>query len=150
MRTNPFPRQSGLYMTFLAGEALFLYKPWSRAGRFALCQGGDSNPYGFLHQILSLARLPIPPPRQWIFDCRFSIADCNKRRSQAAANAFASVYGRGGVLAAGSGEACTAAADLAAAALAAASAAAFFFASAAAAASARPLSTDAASTGWIL
>ena len=27
------------------------------------CQGGDSNPYGFLHQILSLARLPIPPPR---------------------------------------------------------------------------------------
>jgi hypothetical protein len=28
------------------------------------CQGGDSNPYGFLHQILSLARLPIPPPRQ--------------------------------------------------------------------------------------
>ena len=30
----------------------------------ALCQGGDSNPYGFLHQILSLARLPIPPPRQ--------------------------------------------------------------------------------------
>src|SRR5436190_14135740 len=30
----------------------------------ALCQGGDSNPYGFLHQILSLARLPIPPPRR--------------------------------------------------------------------------------------
>ena len=30
----------------------------------ATCQGGDSNPYGFLHQILSLARLPIPPPRQ--------------------------------------------------------------------------------------
>ena len=28
------------------------------------CQGGDSNPYGFLNQILSLARLPIPPPRQ--------------------------------------------------------------------------------------
>ena len=26
------------------------------------CQRGDSNPYGFLHQILSLARLPIPPP----------------------------------------------------------------------------------------
>src|SRR6266480_2703906 len=26
------------------------------------CQGGDSNPYGFLHQILSLARLPISPP----------------------------------------------------------------------------------------
>src|SRR5437762_10610492 len=30
------------------------------------CQGGDSNPYGFLHQILSLARLPIPPP--WLVD----------------------------------------------------------------------------------
>jgi hypothetical protein len=29
-----------------------------------MCQGGDSNPYGFLHQILSLARLPIPPPWQ--------------------------------------------------------------------------------------
>src|SRR5215467_4158537 len=53
-------------------------------------------------------------------------ADCNERRSQAAANAFASVYDRGGVLAAGIGEACAAAADLAAAALAAASAAAFF------------------------
>ncbi len=25
-------------------------------------QGGDSNPYGLLHQILSLARLPISPP----------------------------------------------------------------------------------------
>jgi hypothetical protein len=33
-------------------------------GNFVKCQGGDSNPYGFLHQILSLARLPIPPPRQ--------------------------------------------------------------------------------------
>src|SRR6516162_5552360 len=32
------------------------------------CQGGDSNPYGFLHQILSLARLPIPPPRQITMD----------------------------------------------------------------------------------
>ena len=28
------------------------------------CQGGDSNPYGLLHQILSLARLPISPPWQ--------------------------------------------------------------------------------------
>ena len=27
------------------------------------CRGGDSNPYGLLHQILSLARLPISPPR---------------------------------------------------------------------------------------
>ena len=29
--------------------------------------GGDSNPYGLLHQILSLARLPISPPvrRGW-------------------------------------------------------------------------------------
>jgi hypothetical protein len=32
-------------------------------GHLLKCQGGDSNPYGFLHQILSLARLPIPPPR---------------------------------------------------------------------------------------
>ena len=32
------------------------------------CQGGDSNPYGFLHQILSLARLPIPPPWQLVVD----------------------------------------------------------------------------------
>jgi hypothetical protein len=34
------------------------------SGHLLKCQGGDSNPYGFLHQILSLARLPIPPPRQ--------------------------------------------------------------------------------------
>src|SRR4029453_4450641 len=33
-------------------------------GHLLKCQGGDSNPYGFLHQILSLARLPIPPPWQ--------------------------------------------------------------------------------------
>ena len=39
-------------------EASFYVSPTS----VALCQGGDSNPYGFLHQILSLARLPIPPP----------------------------------------------------------------------------------------
>src|SRR5438270_2861381 len=33
-------------------------------------QGGDSNPYGFLHQILSLARLPISPPwlKKSLFD----------------------------------------------------------------------------------
>ncbi len=28
------------------------------------CRGGDLNSYGFHHQVLSLARLPIPPPRQ--------------------------------------------------------------------------------------
>ena len=28
------------------------------------CSGGDSNPYGLLHQILSLARLPISPPER--------------------------------------------------------------------------------------
>ena len=26
------------------------------------CPGGDSNPHAFRHQILNLARLPIPPP----------------------------------------------------------------------------------------
>ena len=36
------------------------------------CQGGDSNPYGFLHQILSLARLPIPPP--WRFAMLTNVA----------------------------------------------------------------------------
>jgi hypothetical protein len=35
----------------------------AEVSRLNECQGGDSNPYGFLHQILSLARLPIPPPR---------------------------------------------------------------------------------------
>jgi hypothetical protein len=29
---------------------------------FSTCPERDSNPQGFLHQILSLARLPIPPP----------------------------------------------------------------------------------------
>src|SRR5439155_25033668 len=52
------------------------WRPWTRTicviditDGFALlkCQGGDSNPYGFLHQILSLARLPIPPPWQLDF-----------------------------------------------------------------------------------
>ena len=35
-------------------------------GRFFVstiwCGGGESNPHGLLHKILSLARLPIPPP----------------------------------------------------------------------------------------
>ena len=44
------------------GEALFLIS--LPVVILLKCQGGDSNPYGFLHQILSLARLPIPPPRQ--------------------------------------------------------------------------------------
>ena len=34
-------------------------------------------PQGFLHQILSLARLPIPPPVQGILDFRFRIYDFN-------------------------------------------------------------------------
>ncbi len=28
-----------------------------------LCRGGESNPHGLLHTILSRARLPVPPPR---------------------------------------------------------------------------------------
>src|SRR6185312_4620962 len=28
------------------------------------CEGGDSNPHGLLHWILSPARLPVPPPSQ--------------------------------------------------------------------------------------
>ncbi len=31
------------------------------SGRAADCERGDSNPHAFRHQILSLARLPIPP-----------------------------------------------------------------------------------------
>jgi hypothetical protein len=34
-------------------------------------------PQGFLHQILSLARPPIPPPVQGILDFRFRIYDFN-------------------------------------------------------------------------
>ena len=40
-----------------------------------MCQGGDSNPYGFLHQILSLARLPIPPPRQTAMLTNLAVLD---------------------------------------------------------------------------
>src|SRR5204863_818399 len=36
-----------------------------------LCQGQDSNLHAFRHQILSLARLPIPPP--WPFDYQLLI-----------------------------------------------------------------------------
>src|SRR5439155_22662481 len=39
-------------------------------------QGQDSNLHAFRHQILSLARLPIPPPWPLIFDSRFAIRDC--------------------------------------------------------------------------
>jgi hypothetical protein len=55
------------YMASSLGEALFSGTKFSISLRLVIlwkCQGGDSNPYGFLHQILSLARLPIPPPRQ--------------------------------------------------------------------------------------
>jgi hypothetical protein len=51
-------------MASLIGRSLILGMNHRVARPIALCQGGDSNPYGFLHQILSLARLPIPPPRQ--------------------------------------------------------------------------------------
>ena len=137
-------------MTPLARRSLILACEGFLSRRFDFpfkCQGGDSNPYGFLHQILSLARLPIPPPRQGIFDCRFSIYDCKERRSQCATNTLVCVYEPVGALPAGDGEGCAVAAAFAAAAFAAASAAAFFFASAAATASARFLSTAVASTG---
>ena len=53
------------YMACLVGRSLILCTNLRVAQcRLWKCQGGDSNPYGFLHQILSLARLPIPPPRQ--------------------------------------------------------------------------------------
>src|SRR5215472_9513168 len=120
-----------------------------------LCQGGDSNPYGFLHQILSLARLPISPPWRWISDFKFSVCDCKERRFSQPANAARDSYldcDNVGGASKDNAAACYAgvvfvAAAFAAAAFAAASAAAFFFASAAAAASARFLSTPAASTG---
>ena len=59
---NSFHSTPHYYMAASVGEALFLMS--SAGWSIAKCQGGDSNPYGFLHQILSLARLPIPPPRQ--------------------------------------------------------------------------------------
>ena len=40
------------------------------------CQGQDSNLHVFRHQILSLARLPIPPPWLVDFDCKFATCDC--------------------------------------------------------------------------
>ena len=58
MRTSS-DRTLNYRMAKALGEALFYRKALCEK-----CQGGDSNPYGFLHQILSLARLPIPPPRQ--------------------------------------------------------------------------------------
>src|SRR5216110_774420 len=55
---NFFPR----YIELLHGQAIERSLVLSSEN----CQEGDSNPYGFLHQILSLARLPIPPP--WLVD----------------------------------------------------------------------------------
>ena len=37
------------------------------------CRGGDSNPYSLRNQILSLARLPISPPRQLHFNAARSL-----------------------------------------------------------------------------
>src|SRR5438046_10639717 len=62
-------------------------KPWfwreifmsPRLVIFWKCQGGDSNPYGFLHQILSLARLPIPTPRQYIYYGGFTIKTLSRQ-----------------------------------------------------------------------
>src|SRR5215471_15527505 len=62
-----FPRHPGLLHSCVLGRrAIF---GWNSSISLQLisfveCQGGDSNPYGFLHQILSLARIPISPPRQ--------------------------------------------------------------------------------------
>src|SRR5437899_6737862 len=46
-------------------------------------QGQDSNLHAFRHQILSLARLPIPPPWPVDFDCKFATCDCKDRGAQA-------------------------------------------------------------------
>ena len=37
---------------------------WLSVSSYDWCSGGESNPYGFLHWILSPARLPVPPPEQ--------------------------------------------------------------------------------------
>jgi hypothetical protein len=52
------------------------------------CQGQDSNLHAFRHQILSLARLPIPPP--WLVDYEFIIIHGNplKTRADYCANAI--------------------------------------------------------------
>jgi hypothetical protein len=64
--TNFFSRHPAYYITALPREELFFVRNFLRGciTNFVQCQGGDSNPYGFLHQILSLARLPISPPWQ--------------------------------------------------------------------------------------
>ena len=59
---NFFPRHPGLLHGRILGKSR--YFDVAAGGHLLKCQGGDSNPYGFLHQILSLARLPIPPPWQ--------------------------------------------------------------------------------------
>ncbi len=46
------------------GRSIILYRNHCIPAGGRAVPGRDSNPYGFLHQILSLARLPIPPPRQ--------------------------------------------------------------------------------------
>ena len=51
-------------MASLIGRSLIYVGTIVSLKPIARCQGGDSNPYGFLHQILSLARLPISPPWQ--------------------------------------------------------------------------------------
>src|SRR4030095_10932244 len=65
---NVFPRHPGLYDGLPRKNKLFSARRFM-SPRFVAslkCQRGDSNPYGFLHQILSLARLPISPP--WLVD----------------------------------------------------------------------------------
>ena len=60
LRNGPWNTQSSIINPVGNSARVSIY---IRSGVTLKCQGGDSNPYGFLHQILSLARLPIPPPR---------------------------------------------------------------------------------------
>ena len=65
-RAGKFSVSGGKFLTLVAVD---LARDSSRL-KFGMadfqgeCSGGDSNPYGLLHQILSLARLPISPPER--------------------------------------------------------------------------------------
>src|SRR6185312_6736177 len=41
------------------------------------CEGGDSNPHGLLHWILSPARLPVPPPSRLRQNLTVSKSPCH-------------------------------------------------------------------------
>jgi hypothetical protein len=67
LRWQLLPTQLALLQGRVLGRSIIFDANFSMLLPLAIllkCQGGDSNPYGFLHQILSLARLPIPPPWQ--------------------------------------------------------------------------------------